>query len=467
MTESTTDIDVGPEPEQAPVTPLTQLVVIDPRELLDHPDNIRKGKPDVADLVESVKEVGLLEPLLVVPADDDRLMVVAGHRRKAAAIAAGLDVVECLVRFDLTAKAAAIGTMLVENDQRHDLSDAERAGAYQTLLDLGEEAGRIGRLGGVSAKAVEAAAALTAKKKAHGIALKHDLGIEDALILAEFEDDKEALKDLAVVAIKEPEMLAHRASRIRKDRETEAATAESKAKAKELGLALTDFGPRYDAKTADPNKVSGLVHKDLTPVTDDEADLAWIDHDGSLVLMVANPKERGFRKPPSANAAPKKERTEEDKERMRETIANNKAWPAASEVRLAFVKALVQRRTAPKGMLAFTLASHIIDTGLARDVSDPLIEDWYGPPKGKSFGATALRDMLDAPDPRLTVVAFAQIASALEWRMREKDGWRVGHGHQARYLGFLQSVGYQPSELEASLIGPADPKAKKAATKAA
>jgi len=465
MTETTTDTDVGPEPNQVPVTPLTQLVVIDPNELLDHPDNIRKGKPEVGDLVESIREVGVLEPLLVVPAEDDRLMVVAGHRRKAAAIAAGLDTVECLIRFDLASKAAAIGGMLVENDQRHDLTDAERAGAYQTLLDLGEEAGRIGRLGGISAEEVERAAALTSKKKAHGIALKHDLSIEDSLILADFESDKEALKELAVVAIKEPHMLAHRASRIRKDRETEARTKESVAKAKELGLALTEFGPRYDAKVSDPMKVKDLVHKDLTPVADDEADLAWIDHDGSLVLMVSHPKERGFRKPPSANAAPRKERTEEDKEKMRETIANNKAWPAASEVRLEFVKGLVQRRTPPKGMLGFVLATHIIDTGLARDQSDSLIEDWFGPAKSKGYFSTALNDMLDAPDPRLTVVAFAQIASALEWRMREKNGWRVNHGHQARYLGFLASVGYQLSEIEQSLV-PAKPKTK-AATKAA
>jgi ParB family chromosome partitioning protein len=452
----------------APTTPLTKLVQVDPASLVDHPDNVRKGKPDVADMVDSVREVGVLEPVLVVPGEDDTLVVVAGHRRKYAAIAAERTPIDAIIRFDLATQSGAISTMLVENLQRQDLSDAETAAGFQALLDLGEEAGRIGKLAGVDAETVERAASSTRAKKAHGIALKHDLDLEQALILSEFEDDKEALKELAVVAVKEPNMLEHRASRIRHERRATAATEESKAKAKEAGLKLLKQGPRYDAKVTEPMKVSDLVHKDGTPVEVGEADCAYINHDGELVPMVENPKERTFKKKPSPNAAPRKERTEEDREKMRQTIANNKAWPAATEVRQAFLAKAVQARTPKKGMLGFVLRTLINDGRIGDDIDRKLVDDWFGvPKKATHYGATAIDDLLDSADPRLTVVAFAHVAAGIEGRIGVKDGWRRHQGHHAAYLGFLASIGYQLSEIEQSLVPTAAKPKPNGGTKAA
>jgi len=73
----------------APIQTVRQI----PLEQLDGPD----PSGDVGDLVASIREVGLLQPLLVVARDDARFQVVAGTNRLAAARQAGLATVPCLV----------------------------------------------------------------------------------------------------------------------------------------------------------------------------------------------------------------------------------------------------------------------------------------------------------------------------------------------------------------------------------
>jgi len=66
----------------------------------------------------------VIEPLIVIPDGGGGHLIVAGHRRNAAAIEADQTVVPCLVRPDLAAAQATaqIVAMLVENTQRVDLT---------------------------------------------------------------------------------------------------------------------------------------------------------------------------------------------------------------------------------------------------------------------------------------------------------------------------------------------------------
>jgi len=88
-----------------------------------------------AELTESIRAHGILQPILVRPhpADPARFQIIAGERRWRAAQAAGLSVIPSLVRplNDADALAAA----LVENLQRQDLNPIEEAEGYQRLLD--------------------------------------------------------------------------------------------------------------------------------------------------------------------------------------------------------------------------------------------------------------------------------------------------------------------------------------------
>jgi ParB family chromosome partitioning protein len=86
---------------------------------------------DVDDLAASIEAQGVLQPLLVTPDGT----IVAGHRRHAAALRAGLAEVPVLVRPMTTREQLEI--MLVENIQRADLSPLQEAQAYQRLKDDG------------------------------------------------------------------------------------------------------------------------------------------------------------------------------------------------------------------------------------------------------------------------------------------------------------------------------------------
>ena len=87
----------------------------------------------LGELVDSVREHGVLQPLIVTRADDDRYALVAGERRWRAARAAGLLTVPVVVKE--TTPRQQLELALVENLQRQDLGPLETAQAYRQLVD--------------------------------------------------------------------------------------------------------------------------------------------------------------------------------------------------------------------------------------------------------------------------------------------------------------------------------------------
>ncbi len=86
----------------------------------------------IAKLADSIREVGLLQPVLVRPAGDG-FELIAGERRWRAARRVGLQVIPALVRE--TDDNTALEEALVENLQREDLNPLEEAAAYQQLIE--------------------------------------------------------------------------------------------------------------------------------------------------------------------------------------------------------------------------------------------------------------------------------------------------------------------------------------------
>lgn len=116
---------------------LTTLHVSD---IKPHPDNPRKDLGDLEELEESIKKNGIMQNLTVVPVDEDnpdKYICLIGHRRLAAAKAAGLYQVPARIVFGLSHKDQ-VGIMLEENMQRNDLTIVEQAQGFQMMLDLGE-----------------------------------------------------------------------------------------------------------------------------------------------------------------------------------------------------------------------------------------------------------------------------------------------------------------------------------------
>ncbi|MBQ9265099.1 MAG: ParB/RepB/Spo0J family partition protein [Clostridia bacterium] len=108
--------------------------MIDITELDRNPDQPRREFDEGAlqALAESMKEAGVLQPLLVVE-KNGRYRIVAGERRFRAARMAGLAQVPCIVR-DFT-EEEQMEAALIENIQREDLNPMEEAAAIRQLMD--------------------------------------------------------------------------------------------------------------------------------------------------------------------------------------------------------------------------------------------------------------------------------------------------------------------------------------------
>ncbi|MGI9415792.1 MAG: ParB/RepB/Spo0J family partition protein, partial [Hyphomicrobiales bacterium] len=105
--------------------------------LTKNPRNPRRrfGEEDLADLAASVREKGLLQPIVVRPVEDqsNKYEIVAGERRWRAAQKAGIHEVPVIIRTFSDGEALEIA--LVENIQRADLNPIEEAQGYQQLID--------------------------------------------------------------------------------------------------------------------------------------------------------------------------------------------------------------------------------------------------------------------------------------------------------------------------------------------
>ena len=114
--------------------------VVQPRQVFD--------EDAMAELVHSVREIGVLQPVVVRRHGPDEYELVMGERRWRATQAAGLDVIPAIVRE--TDDVDMLRDALLENLHRSQLNPLEEAAAYQQMLDdFGctheELAGRIGR----------------------------------------------------------------------------------------------------------------------------------------------------------------------------------------------------------------------------------------------------------------------------------------------------------------------------------
>jgi ParB family chromosome partitioning protein len=128
--------DVGPENQVAePGAPRTADRRIPIENIKPNPDQPRRrfAEEDLRDLTASVKEKGVIQPLIVRPKGKDQFEIVAGERRWRAAQAANLHDLPVVVR-DLN-DTEVLEIAIIENIQRADLNPIEEAAGYKQLMD--------------------------------------------------------------------------------------------------------------------------------------------------------------------------------------------------------------------------------------------------------------------------------------------------------------------------------------------
>lgn len=118
----------------------------------DDPVRTRGGADDVAELAQSIRTSGIIEPIIVRPSGQDRYEVVAGERRALAARSLEMATVPCIVRECSDEEALVIG--IVENLQRSELNPMDRARGIRRLVAYGRSQEDIGATLGMAQSSV-------------------------------------------------------------------------------------------------------------------------------------------------------------------------------------------------------------------------------------------------------------------------------------------------------------------------
>lgn len=113
--------------------PLLRDVPVGSIEPNPHQPRVHFDESALSELTDSVRAIGVLQPVLLRPLADGKYQLIAGERRWRAATRAGLPTVPAVIR--PTEDIASVEQALVENLHRQDLTPLEEAAAYQQLLE--------------------------------------------------------------------------------------------------------------------------------------------------------------------------------------------------------------------------------------------------------------------------------------------------------------------------------------------
>jgi ParB family chromosome partitioning protein len=127
MRHDTHFVDQLVRPSGEPVGRMVAITDLDP-----NPNQPRQTIGDLSELTTSIREKGVLEPILV-RRTGTRFQIIAGERRYRAAMEAGLAEVPCIVRD--ASEAEMMELALIENLQREDLSPFEEADGLRALAE--------------------------------------------------------------------------------------------------------------------------------------------------------------------------------------------------------------------------------------------------------------------------------------------------------------------------------------------
>jgi len=398
-----------------------------------------------------------------------------GHRRTLAAVGVGLGSVPVLIAgTDQDGDSAErVVQQWAETEHRAALSTGERIGAVAQLAAFGLTAASIARRTKTPRAGVDAALTVARSQVAVQTADAHQLTLEEAAVVAEFDTDDGAVADLLRTA--GSGRFAHTAQRLRDLRAEAADRAVMEDAAREAGLTVLPYTmnlPRPvtllrslldgDGDELDPAVHTGcpghavMARRVWNPCTrcdastgnDDDQDEAApgggeaeeLDEDTSGWEMTAVCLD------PSANdhhqrwsrALPQQAAEvdpETRREQRREVITGNREWRSATSVRRQWVAQFATRRTAPKGAaqwIAATLATGSHPVRRAMESQHRLAAELLGAP--------AARAAADASDARAVQVSLVLLLAAHEDAL-PADSWRRVNPDAARYLGFLASVG--------------------------
>lgn len=434
------------------VTSPETITLIDPARLHPAPDNVRRSLGKLDELTRSIKGVGIIEPLLVTTHEslpDGDYLIVAGHRRHAAAIAAEVEHVPVIVR-TLT-DAERIATAVVENVQREALNPVEEATAFLRLCELDFTIRRLARTVGRSEKHVRSRLALLElPDRAHELIEAGRLTLADAEVLLAAKDRPEVIEEVLGddATIHQGRIEAVVRSATRRAEQAEARIA-LEAELVGAGIVVLDEGV-----TSTPLADLGIdedTHRGETchGVT------IHSGYGGPQAIVVCTDRRRHTQRGGSEVKGNRSAvRTDPEQERTRERRR-------VAERRAAFLVDTLGSRLPKQASVAFALrvlldransndcARACRSLGVESAVSQWGSTDWVGP----------LRAFAEGSDTNLLRAAVAIAAAVGEAGIGAHGGYG---GIATALLGFLGELGYEldpfeTAEIEASQRNEAAP----------
>ncbi len=480
--------------EGTDAAPAEEFLHLDPADIIIG-TNVRTDlRPDHKEFRKSIKERGVIEAVTVYRNDNGQYVLLRGQRRTVTAADVGTPTGLIPARVvPQPAETDRIGDQMVENIHRAGMRETEIVAGVEQLALLGVSAAQIAKRTSIDRPTVNAALAVTKADQTRNRLDSGDLTLEEAAIFAEFEHDPEAVERLEY-AKRFRRSLTHEAQQLRDEvaeREADAAeverlraeglpilSAEEVAEAdavlriERLGTEDGELLPEEEWPNVPGARVQ-VVKEWVYPEDEDDEEHeddepaepyqqyvpVWVVTD----LDASGLRRRGGGSSSTASAdegGESEEEAEARREERRRVIANNKAWASAETVRREWLATFVARKTAPKG--AEALICEAVVTGhhslsKAMDHRHPMLFTLLGidVPTGY-YGAGhdechKIATKASAPKAA-TMTTLAAVVAAWE-ATTGKHSWRNPTAWDARVLGALVEWGYQPSEVERTLLG--------------
>jgi ParB family transcriptional regulator, chromosome partitioning protein len=442
---------VQPQAEQPPV-PTVEMV--DPHHV-EPEENIRQKVNLDKPFVASVRQYGVLVPVLGRTDPNGVILIRDGQRRLMAAREAGVQLPVYLVNGSDEKTVRIIEQFATYH--RQGLSPAEQADAWQQLALEGMSALVIARRTGAKRAEVETGLVVARNKTASRAASDYDLTLEQAAVLVELEDDPDAVDNLREVAKVAPDSFDHRAQELLDKKAIRDEIAKLRAEYEANGVTVVDWPSWDDTEVA---FLSNLRTADGEPVTDD----TFADKVGyamavgetwsgvSAKPVIVGWKEHGLRRADGRGGPARGQMTDEEKVERRLVVANNKAWASAEKVRRNWIKTLLGRKKLPNDAQAFAtgvLVREIFAVERAVKQGHPMAATLL------SAEAGATRDHLarivEESPVRTGHVLLAIALGALEASV-DRSTWRHPTDSARRFLRQLAAWGYTLSDVEHLVI---------------
>lgn len=468
----TTDYTIAAQTEQGAViiaevthTELTEgghgtIEHIDPN-TIEVETNVRTIVNVDAALVASIREFGVLEPVVCRRTEDGTVQVRMGQRRVLAARKAERPTIPAYIVEGDDTTVTRLVEQFAENEHRAGLTEPERAAVFQQLAFEGLNVAQIAKQTGVKKAVVEAGITVAESEFAGKIAGKHDVTLDQAAALIEFEDDKDAVERLVQYAEDSPEQFAHELQRQRDTRARNEQVNAERTRLDEAGFTILESRPEsyYDKEHI---SIRDLVTAEGEPVTvEDLAEVspkfahvrAYYGGDVDVAYFVTDPKGWGFKKV-SASGNVSGGMTDEQKAERKTLIANNKAWDSAEVVRREWLASFLSRKTLPKDATAFVavgLTRHRADVSSAIGAGNRFAAVLLGLPEPEGYWSASPVDGYAEQPGKAAHAILAVVLAGMELATG-RHTWRNPSSTAVRYFGQLAAWGYALSEVEQIVV---------------